>query len=67
MQLSGGQVAVVLSTPSGGDRPTVKVIRDRGAPADYVVELSHGDVDLEVVRALEPGTVGANALNLLFA
>jgi hypothetical protein len=43
VRLTGGKLAVVLEVPADAaafTRPVVKVIRDNGAPADYVLDLS---------------------------
>lgn len=65
--LSGGQVGVVLATPDRPDRPTVKIIRDHGQPADYVLELARDDVDFGIVQCLEPEAGELDALHLLLA
>jgi HD-GYP domain-containing protein (c-di-GMP phosphodiesterase class II) len=67
VQLSGGQIAVVLATPERPERPTVKVIRDKGLPADYVLELARDDVNLDIVQCLEPEGEELDVLHLLLA
>jgi HD-GYP domain-containing protein (c-di-GMP phosphodiesterase class II) len=50
VRLSTGQTAVVLS--SGAGRPTVKVIEEREAPADYVIELE-AEPGIQVAECLD--------------
>lgn len=67
VQLSGGQLGVVVATTERSDRPTVKIVEEDGAPADRVVELARDGVGLEIVRCFGPSDVAADVLHLVLA
>jgi hypothetical protein len=67
VQLSGGQLGVVIATTERSDRPTVKIVQEDGAPADRVVELARDGVGLEIVRCFGPSDATADVLHLVLA
>jgi HD-GYP domain-containing protein (c-di-GMP phosphodiesterase class II) len=67
VQLSGGQLGVVIATTDRHDRPTVKIVQEGGAPADRVVELARDGVGLDIVRCFGPSDAAADVLHLVLA
>jgi HD-GYP domain-containing protein (c-di-GMP phosphodiesterase class II) len=70
VELTGGELAVVMEVPNDPAKyalPLVKVIRDTSGPCDYVIDLSHPDEKLRIVKSVDAREEDINVPHFLLA